>query len=369
MASYLSTLRNDVARWRAAGLIDARTGEALLRDAEASHGRGISFGSVLSVLAAVLVGAALLLFVAANWEAFPRMARVALIFVGILVGYVGGAALKARGHAGLGEALWLLAAVAFGAGIALVAQMYQLSGDEAQAVLVWCAGTALAAIALRSHPLTVGAVLLAGAWLLMTATAAGTHDQAPLSWLALAAVLWAVSLWTDSSPSRHLLLLSAMVFAWLVYVDSDSLRAPAILAAVSVAAFALGIWRPDESDRILRLDGALPVHGLLGFIAGMSAIQFEYYDEPEFVYVAIAVFAGVVAALVLAGRSGRMLRWLAYAAFVYELGFVYIALIGTMLDTASFFLAAGLVLALVAVVITRIERRMAAAAAAAGGRP
>jgi len=361
MASYLSNLGVDIARWQAAGLIDAATGEALLRDARANHGRGIGFGSVLAILAAALVGAALLLFIAANWEAFPRLARVALIFIGILAGYVGGAALKGRGHTGLGEALWLLAAVAFGAGIALVAQMYQLSGDEAQAVLVWCAGTGLAAIALRSHPLTVGAVLLAGAWLLMVAVEAGTHDQAPMSWLALAAVLWAVSLWTDSSPSRHLLLLSAMAFAWLLYVDRDSLVAPILLAGIAVAAFALGVWRPDESDRVLRLDGALPVHGLLGFIAGMSAVQLEYYDEPQFLYIAIAVFAGVVAALVLAGSTSRMLRWLAYAAFVYELGFIYVALIGTMLDTASFFLAAGLVLALIAVVITRIERRMAAA--------
>lgn len=365
MASYLSSLKNDLARWQAAGLIDAPTGEALLRDAEANHRRGISFGSVLSILAAALVGAALLLFIAANWEAFPRTARVALIFIGILAGYLGGAGLKARGHAGLGEALWLLAAVAFGAGIALVAQMYQLSGDEAQAILIWCAGTALAAIALRSHPLTVGAVLLAAAWLLMEALASGTHDQAPMSWLALAAVLWCVSLWTDSGPSRHLLLLTAMLFAWLLYVDRDSLWAPAILAATSAAAFALGVWRPEAMDRLLKLDGALPVHGLLGFIAGMSAVQFEYYEEPEFIYVAIAVFAGVVAALVLAGRSGRMLRWLAYAAFVYELSFVYVALIGTMLDTASFFLAAGLVLALIAVVITRVERRMAAATAEA----
>lgn len=362
MASYLSSLKNDLARWQAAGLIDARTGEALLRDAETSHRRGISFGSVLSVLAATLVGAALLLFIAANWEAFPRTARVALIFTGILAGYVGGAGLKARGHAGPGEALWLLAAVAFGAGIALVAQMYQLSGDETQAILVWCAGTALAAIALRSHPLTVGAVLLAGAWLLMSATASGSGDNVPLSWLALAIVLWAVSLWTDSSPGRHLLLLSAILFCGLLYLDNDNLHAPAILAAASAAAFALGIWRPAATDRLLRLDGALPVHGLLGFIAGMSAVQLEYYDEAKFIYVAIAVFAGVIAALVLAGRSGRMLRWLAYAAFVYELGFVYVALIGTMLDTASFFLAAGLVLALIAVVITRIERRMAKAA-------
>lgn len=369
MASYLSNLRTDVARWRQAGLIDAATGEALLHDAQARHGRGISFGAVLSVLAATLVGAALLLFVAANWEAFPRMGRVILIYAGILIGYMGGATLKSKGHVGLGEALWLLAAVAFGAGIALVAQMYQLSGDEAQAILVWCAGTMLAAIVLRSHPLTVGATLLSGAWLVMVTMASGRGHHVPVSWLALAALLWAVSLWTASEASRHLLLLGAMAFAGLLYLDHESLLAPGLLVAASVAVFGAGIWRPDESDRLVRLGGGLVVHGLLGFIAGMSAFQLEYHDEPEFIFVAIAVFAGIIATLVLAGRGSRMLRWLAYAAFVYELGFIYVALIGTMLDTASFFLAAGLVLAVIAVIITRIERRMARPAAEGEARP
>lgn len=358
MAGYLSTLRKDIARWQAEGLIDAPTAAALLRDAEARPG-SISFGSVLAILAATLVGAALLLLIAANWETFPRILRVALIFAGILAGYVGGAELKARGHPAFGEALWLLAAVAFGAGIALVGQMYQLSGDEAQAILVWCVGTAFAAAALRSHPLTVGAVLLAGAWLLMVATEEGEGGSVPLLYLALAAALWAVSLWTGSVPARNLILLSLMLYAGLFYIDGESLHAPLVLAIVSAAAFAAAAWAPDRSEQVLRLGGALPAQGLLGFIAGMSAVQFEYYDTPKFVYVAILVLASVVAALVLAGRENRMLRWLAYAAFIYELGFIYIELIGSMLGTAGFFFAAGLVLAAIAIVIGRIEKRMA----------
>ena len=40
-------------------------------------------------------------------------------------------------------------------------------GDEASALVTWCAGTALAAVALRSNPLTVAAVgsLSVTAWL------------------------------------------------------------------------------------------------------------------------------------------------------------------------------------------------------------
>src|SRR5690606_19500767 len=90
VAGYLSKLSKDIARWRAEGLIDEATAAALLRDVQSRPG-GVRFGSVLAILAAVLVGAALLLLIAANWEAFPRLLRVALIVAGILAGYLGGA--------------------------------------------------------------------------------------------------------------------------------------------------------------------------------------------------------------------------------------------------------------------------------------
>jgi uncharacterized membrane protein len=142
------------------------------------------------------------------------------------------------------------------------------------------------------------------------------------------------------------------------------LAAPIALATISAGAFAFAVWMPERSEALLRLGGGLPEQGLVGFIAGMSLVQFAYYEKSGFLVVAITVFAGVIAALVLAGRESRMLRWLAYAAFIYEIGYVYVVLIGSMLGTAGFFLAAGLVLAIIAVVITRIERRMKSAEAA-----
>jgi len=166
MASYVSRLRQDMARWVRSGLIDDAAAAAVLRDAEARERRSISFGSILAVMAALLVGAAILVFVAANWEAIPRLARVGVLFAVIAGGYLGGAVLKLRDHAVMGEALWLVAAAAFGAAIALIGQMYHLAGDETEAILAWCAGTALAAVGLRSGPLTVAAVGLASFWLL-----------------------------------------------------------------------------------------------------------------------------------------------------------------------------------------------------------
>lgn len=366
MAGYLDTLRKDIARWHAEGLIDERTAAALVSDVEKRPGR-ISFGSILAMLAAVLLGAALLLLIAANWDALPRLSRVFLIFSGMAAGYVGGAWLKLRRHEAFGEALWVLAATAFGAGIALIAQMYHLSGDEAQAVLVWCVGTAFAAAALRSHPLTVGAVLLAVAWLLMLSVESETG--VPLSYLLVAAGLWAVSLWTRSMPARHLVLLSLMLLAILFYMEGIGLfmpashdarlAAPLALAVVSVTAFGLAVTLPDRAESVLRLGGGLSVQGLIGFVAGMSVVQFEVYGEWTFTLAAVLVLAGVVGALILAGRESRMLRWLAYAGFIWELGLIYLVLLGSMLGTAGFFFVAGVVLAAVAWAISRIERRIA----------
>jgi uncharacterized membrane protein len=290
-----------------------------------------------------------------------------MIFIVLVGGYCGGAILKSRDHSALAEGLWVVAAVAFGGGIALIGQMYHLSGDEAAALFVWGAGTAFAAAALRSGPLTAGAVMLAATWMAYVAVEGGPGRAVPLTYPLYAAALWAVSLWTASISARHLILLSLMLFATLLYVEDEQLWVPLLLAAVSAGVFAFAALRPERAGRLSGLGNGLAVQGLLGFIAGMSVIQIELYEGSYFLLIAVVVFAGIVAALLLAGRDNRMLRWLAYAGFIFELGFVYSMLLGTMLGTAGFFLAAGLSLAVLAWLIGRVERRMAAPPARKAG--
>src|SRR5690606_6944612 len=115
---------------------------------------------------------------------------------------------KLNDHAAMGEGVWLVAAAAFGGAIALIGQMYHISGDETQAVLTWCAGTAVAAAALRSGPLTMAAVALAAAWLVLREVDFGRETGFSYAFIGIAAVLWLLSCWTGSAASRHLLLLS-----------------------------------------------------------------------------------------------------------------------------------------------------------------
>ncbi len=358
MVAYATRVKRDIARWVEADLIDADAGRRISADVDANAASQLSFGAVLAMMAAALFAAAILIFIAANWEAIPRLARAGMLFALILAGYGGGALLKLRDREAFGEAAWIVAAAAFGASIALIGQMYHLSGDEAQAVLVWCIATALAAAALRSGALTVGSVLLGAAWLLMTASRNWWDVEMPVAYLLLAVVLYLLSFWTQSRVSRVLLVLSLYLFAVVLYVKTDeAIEVAVVLAGLSAGLFAAACLFPRDAEKVLRLGSALPVLALLGFLTGVGIVQVDLIEEPGFVVPSIAAFAGIVAALLIGGRENRRLRQLAYAAFIFQLGFIYVVMMGSMLDTAGFFVVGGISLSLLAWLIARLERR------------
>lgn len=358
MASYTSKVKKDIDRWVASGLLDPATGAALTRDVEANERNGLNFGSILAIMAALLFAAALLILVAANWEAIPRIGRVGGLFAIILCGYVGGAWLKQRGHGAVAEALWLIAAAAFGGSIALIGQMYHFSGDEADAVLTWCVGTAIAAAALRSGALSVAAVAIADAWLLMKGMEWFRHSEFPHRFVVLMATFWALSLWTDSRAARHLIMLSLILYAVLFAVHNNLLPVGLTLAGVSALLMGASALQPENVERIFQLGGRMPVHAMLGFLTGVGMVQIDLIDEGGFAVAAAVALAVIAAAIVFLGRESRALRWLAYIGFAFELAVVYIATVGSMLGTAGFFFAAAIILAGLAFAIIRIERRM-----------
>ncbi len=79
-----------------------------------------------------------------------------------------------------------------------------------------------------------------------------------------------------------------------------------------------------------------------------------------FAIASAVALAGIVAAIMLGGRESRGLRWVAYAGFAFELAIIYVVMLQSMLDTAGFFLAAAVLLGILALVIIRIEKRMKA---------
>ena len=368
MTGYSSRVRQDIKRWRAAGLIDARTADVLNLDVKQNERRSLSFGSILAMMAALLLAAAILVFIAANWEAIPRLVRVGALFALILGGYVGGAVLRSRDHPAIGEALFVVGAAAFGGAIALIGQMYHLSGDESSALMTWCAGTALAALLLRSSPLTVAAVAIADAWLAVTlfnGFEIFSSTEFPHLFVAIVAILFCLSYWTRSQPARHLALLSLILYAALFAADHDVAQVAVALAVVSAACFAFAVLSPRPVDRIVHLGGRLPLHGLIGFLTGVLLLQLEFSDSDVrgFAVASAVALAGIAVAIVLAGRESRGLRWIAYLGFALELFIIYAVTMQTMLGTAGFFLVAAIILGIVAVAIIRIEKRLGRLAA------
>lgn len=361
MASYSTRVKQDVVRWIELGYIDAPTGEKIARDVAAHERRSLSFGNILAIMAALLLAAAVLVVVAANWEAIPRLVRVSVLFLLILGGYVGGAVLKNAGQSGIGEGLWIIAAAAFGGSIALIGQMYHLSGDESGVFLTWGIATGIAAAALRSNALTIAAVVLLAGWMTWVGFEIWGDAEVPYTYPLLAAALWAVSLWTGSRAARDLILLSLVLYAFLMVIsagDYDAVIA-VVLAAVSALVFVAAVLAPGPVESVADMDGRLPVHGLIGFLAGMFILHpWIIAGGGLFVLCVLVTLAGIVGALMLAGRESRGLRWIAYIGFTLELLTVYIVLAGSMLGTAGLFLSAGLALGAVAFLIIRIEKRM-----------
>jgi uncharacterized membrane protein len=93
--------------WEKRGVIDAHVATALRGDIGATLAAGerkgtpkaarrFSFFQVVAFFAAISLAAAILIFIAANWDYVPRIARAGGVMAVIVAGYLGGALVRIR---------------------------------------------------------------------------------------------------------------------------------------------------------------------------------------------------------------------------------------------------------------------------------
>lgn len=100
------------------------------------------------------MGAGVFSFVAANWQEMTRPMKVGVILVAMLISYSTGWYMKERTNLPkVGEALILLGAIIYGAGIFLVAQMFNLRANWPDGFILWMIGTVTMVFAIESYPL------------------------------------------------------------------------------------------------------------------------------------------------------------------------------------------------------------------------
>jgi uncharacterized membrane protein len=158
--AYRQRLEADLARWQADGVITPGTGTAI-RHSLPPLGTGLNIAVVVGIVGGLLIAAAFLAFVAANWTAIARPVRFAILLSGIAGAYGIGAWFAATNRLVLADLGVSVGTIVFGAAIALVGQMYHLGDDFAAGMLLWAAG-ALAAAALTGSRGALAVALVAG---------------------------------------------------------------------------------------------------------------------------------------------------------------------------------------------------------------
>jgi len=109
---------------------------------------------IIVTIAAVLVGAGIFSFIAANWLEMTKPIKITIILVLMIVAYGAGWYLKEKLELiKTGEALILLGSIIYGAGIFLVAQMFNIRANWPDGFILWMIGSIAMAFAIESYPL------------------------------------------------------------------------------------------------------------------------------------------------------------------------------------------------------------------------
>src|SRR5262245_34618593 len=95
MSWYRSRVERDLVRWQSAGWV-TDTGASAIRADLAAHKPALGAAGALAILGAVLFGFAVMSFVAANWSAMSKVARLLLLLAALWACYGGAAWLFAR---------------------------------------------------------------------------------------------------------------------------------------------------------------------------------------------------------------------------------------------------------------------------------
>lgn len=193
--------------WTEAGLLDPAQAERILafeRRREPRLGPGLALA-----LGVLLLGAGVLLFVAANWERLSPGARFSTVLA-----LVGGFHLAGARGPRLGMALHGLGTVALGAGIFLAGQIFNLQEHWPGGLMLWALGAWLGYALLRDWVQGLLAALLTPAWLIGEwVEATRLYPLASGQALSLGVLLLAFSYLTARLPGRDSLLRKALAWA------------------------------------------------------------------------------------------------------------------------------------------------------------
>lgn len=363
--AYRQRLEADLARWHADGVIAPGVSEAVRR-ALGPLPKGVSIATVIGLVGGLLIAAAFLAFIAANWTEIARPLRFAILLAGIVGAHGLGAVFAQTGRTFLADSAAAIGSIIFGAAIALVGQMYHIGGDFAGGMFLWASGALAAALLTGSRGALAVALAVGCVWSSMRVYDDAVIPHLPFIAFWLVGVVLAVS-W-DSAVARHLVALAAVYWWFLTgmsLIDQPVLHDPfAVTTAGGCFLLGAGLALANYGPLSLRAFGmTLSHYGAFAFAIALAATTSRLYGSMPggvpawvlmcggagmiFAFVAAAIerrwavaVAGIAIALGIAAArpSGDAEPWLAYAlALLAMLALV----VSGMLDDARPRIVAG----------------------------
>lgn len=166
--AFLNRLRKDLPDWMEKGWVSPAGGAAILHEAEYRVAQGIhAVPLALAAIGALTLGAGIILFFAANWDAMSKLSKLVTLFGSMWLAYaVAGRGLSGSAWASrvIGHAMLLLGVILFGANIQLVAQIYHIDAHYPNGVLMWALGALALVWAVPSQAVAVAGLALASLW-------------------------------------------------------------------------------------------------------------------------------------------------------------------------------------------------------------
>ncbi|PTM42494.1 DUF2157 domain-containing protein [Bosea sp. 124] len=295
--SYRKRLDADLTRWVGEGLLNADSASAIRRSV-ASEG-GFRLPALLGLFGGLLIASSVAAFVAANWEAIPRLVKLALILLSVVTALGVAGRLESKGSPSGADAAATCGVLIVAAGIALIGQMYHLPADWPAGALLVALGALSVALLLRSNGALVVTFVALCAW------SGGRWQESQGALHVAFFLLYLPALWLALSRSNRLVhhLAVLALGLWLALVPGDWISGRfdygllAYALAVSATYVALGGWALDRGGPAL-LTCCLP-WGLVGLLLVLDVELIRILDARE-------------------SRAGTAI-WLNYAAYTIAL--------------------------------------------------
>jgi len=133
-------LLQELKAWTTEGLVDAETAKTIAARYAHAEMHSIAWSRIiLGSIGALLVGLGVIALLAANWDDIPRVARTIISFMPLTACVVTYLMASRSGWSSRGffEPLGIFWGLSVGAGISLIAQTYNISGDPESFALTW----------------------------------------------------------------------------------------------------------------------------------------------------------------------------------------------------------------------------------------